>query len=126
MISGDNISLHPVLRFFSAGVLVVLLVGAGLFVAPELVKPRWPWAVTPFNSRFLGGFYIAEMAGMAALLIWNRWSPARLILVMALVFTLVATVASLLNVEVFDMRRKSTWAWFGAYGLSIIVSAVAL
>ncbi|MGE0280414.1 MAG: hypothetical protein AB7P20_07355 [Rhizobiaceae bacterium] len=122
----ENLSLHPGLRLFSAGVLVVLLVGAGLFVAPELVKPRWPWAVTPFNSRFLGGFYIAEMAGMAALLLWNRWSPARLILIMALVFTLVATIASLLNLEIFNLQRKSTWAWFGAYGLSIVVSAVAL
>jgi hypothetical protein len=126
MSSAGNAPLHPALRLFSAGVLVVLLVGAGLFVAPDLVKPRWPWAVTPFNARFLGGFYIAEMAGMAALLIWNRWSPARLILVMALVFTLVATFASLLNLGIFDMQRKSTWAWFGAYGLSIIVAAAAL
>jgi len=124
--SADNAPLHPALRLFSAGVLVVLLVGAGLFVAPDLVKPRWPWAVTPFNSRFLGGFYIAEMAGMAALLIWNRWSPARLILIMALVFTLLATVASLLHLGTFNMERKSTWAWFGAYGLSILVAAVGL
>ena len=126
MSSADNAPLHPALRLFSAGVLVVLLVGAGLFVAPDLVKPRWPWAVTPFNSRFLGGFYIAEMAGMAALLIWNRWAPARLILIMALVFTLLATLASLLNLGTFNMERKSTWAWFGAYGLSIVVAAVGL
>ena len=108
----DNAPLHPALRFFSAGVLVVLLVGAGLFVAPDLVKARWPWPVTPFNSRFLGGFYIAEMAGMAALLIWNRWSPARLILSMALAFTLLATLASLLNLGTFNIVRKSSWVWF--------------
>jgi len=126
MASADNAPLHPGLRIFSAGVMVVLLVGAGLFVSPDLVKPRWPWAVTPFNSRFLGGFYIAEMAGMAALLLWNRWSPARLILVMALAFTLLATVASLLNLDTFNLQRKSSWAWFGAYILSILVAAVAL
>ena len=95
-------------------------------MAPDLVKPRWPWAVTPFNSRFLGAFYIAEMAGMAALLGWNRWSPARVILVMALVFTVVATLASLLNLGTFDFARRSPWVWFIVYGLAILVSAMAL
>ena len=66
MASADNGALHPAMRLFSAGVMVVLLVGAGLFLAPDLVKPRWPWAVTPFNSRFLGGFYIAEKGGFFA------------------------------------------------------------
>ncbi|WP_245485632.1 MULTISPECIES: hypothetical protein [unclassified Mesorhizobium] len=28
-------------------VIIVLIVGAGLFFAPVLVKPRCPWAVTP-------------------------------------------------------------------------------
>lgn len=37
------------------------------------------------NARFLGGFYTAEMVVMAALLVWNRWSPGRLVLVMAFI-----------------------------------------
>lgn len=126
MASANNAPLHPALRLFSAGVMIVLLVGAGLFLVPDLVKPRWPWPVTPFNSRFLGGFYIAEMAGMAALLFWNRWSPARLILVMALAFTLLATFASLLNLDDFNFGRKSSWIWFIVYTLAFLVAAAAL
>src|SRR5436190_8609651 len=85
----DNPPFPAALRLFSAGVIIVLIVGAGLFFAPALVKPRWPWPVTPFSARFLGGFYTAEMAVMAALLVWNRWSPGRLVLVMAFIFTII-------------------------------------
>ncbi|RUW96108.1 hypothetical protein EOA27_39110, partial [Mesorhizobium sp. M2A.F.Ca.ET.037.01.1.1] len=59
MPKSDNPPLPGALRLFSAAVIVVLIVGAGLFFAPTLVKPRWPWPVTPFSARFLGGFYTA-------------------------------------------------------------------
>ena len=126
MASPGNIPLHPALRFFSAGVIIVLIVGAGLFVAPGLVKARWPWAVTPFNARFLGGFYIAEMAVMATLLFWNRWAPGRLVLWMAFVFTLVASIASFLNLDYFDLGRKSPWIWFAVYLISVAISGLFL
>src|SRR4051794_4495645 len=54
MPTSDNPPFPAALRLFSAGVIIVLIVGAGLFFAPELVKPRWPWPVTPFSARFLG------------------------------------------------------------------------
>ncbi|HEY5817629.1 MAG TPA: hypothetical protein VIU14_04385 [Mesorhizobium sp.] len=126
MASSGNLPLHPALRFFSAGVIVVLIVGAGLFIAPGLVKPRWPWAVTPFNARFLGGFYIAEMVVMATLLFWNRWAPGRLVLWMAFVFTLVASIASFLNLGYFDFARKSPWIWFAVYLVSVLISGLFL
>src|SRR5690349_2725399 len=62
MPKSDNPPFPGALRLFSAAVIIVLIVGAGLFFAPALVKPRWPWPVTPFSARFLGGFYTAEMA----------------------------------------------------------------
>ncbi|SFP45211.1 hypothetical protein SAMN03159463_04235 [Mesorhizobium sp. NFR06] len=126
MPTSDNPRFPAALRLFSAVVIIVLIVGAGLFFAPELVKPRWPWAVTPFSARFLGGFYTAEMAVMAALLVWNRWSPGRLVLVMAFIFTVIVSVASFVNLSYFNLERKATWLWFLVYLGSAAVSGLFL
>jgi hypothetical protein len=94
--------------------------------APVLVKPRWPWAVTPFNARFLGGFYTAEMVVMAALLVWNRSSPGRLVLVMAFIFTAIVSVASFVNLGHFNLERKAPWLWFLVDLASVAVSGLFL
>ena len=126
MLDDGNPKLPGGLRIFSAAVIVVLLVGAGLFFVPDLVKPRWPWPLAPFNARFLGSFYLAELVAMAALLVWNRWSPARMILVMAFVFTLVVSATSLINLGQFNFARKAPWIWFFVYAGSAIVSGLFL
>ena len=69
MAGSDNPALPGSLRIFSGAVILVLLVGAGLFFVPDMVKPRWPWPLAPFNARFLGSFYLAEMVAMVALLV---------------------------------------------------------
>ena len=126
MLDDGNPKLPGGLRIFSAAVIVVLLVGAGLFFVPDLVKPRWPWPLAPFNARFLGSFYLAELVAMVALLVWNRWSPARMILVMAFVFTLVVSATSLINLGQFNFARKAPWIWFFVYAGSTIVSGLFL
>ena len=126
MLEDGNPKLPGGLRVFSGAVIVVLLVGAGLFFVPDLVKPRWPWPLAPFNARFLGSFYLAELVAMVALLVWNRWSPARMILVMAFVFTLVVSVTSLINLDQFNFGRKASWLWFVVYAGSAIVSGLFL
>jgi hypothetical protein len=126
MAGRENPALPGSLRFFSAFVVLVLLVGAGLFLVPDLVKPRWPWKLAPFNARFLGSFYLAELVAMVALLIWNRWSPARMILLMAFVFTLVVFVMSAMHLEQFDFARKNGWLWFIVYGASALISGAFL
>lgn len=122
MAEGENPALPAAVRAFSAAVIIVLLMGAGLFFVPDLVKARWPWPLTPFNARFLGGFYLAEMVAMVALLIWNRWSPGRLILVMALVFTGVVTAVSFFQAYQFNFGRKAPWIWFIVYAGSAFIS----
>ena len=126
MLEDGNPQLPGGLRIFSAAVIVVLLVGAGLFFVPDMVKPRWPWPLAPFNARFLGSFYLAELVAMVALLVWNRWSPARMILVMAFVFTLVVSATSLVNLGQFNFARKAPWIWFAVYAGSVVVSGLFL
>ncbi len=126
MTENDNPALPAILRLFSAIVIVVLLLGAGLYFIPDVAKVRWPWALAPFNARFLGSFYLAEMAAMLALLYWNRWSPARMILAMALTFTLVVTIMSALHLEQFNFIRKAPKLWFVVYVGSALITGFFL
>jgi hypothetical protein len=122
MAQGGNPALPAGVRLFSAAVIIVLLMGAGLFFVPDLVKARWPWALTPFNARFLGSFYLAEMVAMVALLVWNRWSPGRMILIMAFVFTAVVSAFTLFHLYQFNLARKSPWIWLVVYIGSALIS----
>ena len=66
------------------------------------------------------------MVVMAALLVWNRWSPGRLVLVMAFTFTVIVSAASFINLGYFNFERKAPWLWFLVYLASVAVSGLFL
>jgi hypothetical protein len=37
---------------------VFILIGSALFIAPSLVAPTWPWALTPLTGRAMGAWLI--------------------------------------------------------------------
>jgi hypothetical protein len=121
-----NPNLSPWVRVFALAVAAVLIGGIVLLISPGLISAYWPWRLTPFNERFLGAFYTAELVAILILAAINRWSPARLILVMALVFTVIASLVSLWHFEQFDFARKRTWFWFFVYVGSVLASAAFL
>jgi hypothetical protein len=125
-VATDNPKLSNTVRIFAIVVIAVLLVGSALFFAPELVAARWPWPVKPFAQRFLGAFYLAELVAIVILAVTNRWSPARLILIMAAAFTVIVTVVSALNLDVFNLGRRGPWGWFVLYAGSAAVSLLAI
>lgn len=115
----------PYLRPFIAIVALILVIGSfGLFLQPHLVTPRWPWALPPYHARFLGAVYAAEMAAVVILLVVNRWAPARLSVPVAVVFTLVVSLASLLHLNDFDLGRRAVRLWFFLYISSFVITAV--
>lgn len=103
------------LRVAMAVAVVVVLGGGLLLFVPERVS-RWVWPIGPFNARFLGAVYWAEMMGGLVLVIVDRHLPARVVVPVALVFTGVVTVASIINVADFDFDHRGPWLWFLAYG----------
>lgn len=123
-----NLPLSPVVRGLLAVVVLVLLTGGiGLFFGvPEFARDRWPWQLTPFNMRFLGAIYLAELMGAGMLLIVSRWSPARLSLTLAFLFTFLITVISLLHTDRFDFDRRGPWLWLILYGGSALLTGVFL
>ncbi|HET7681780.1 MAG TPA: hypothetical protein VFK79_16785 [Xanthobacteraceae bacterium] len=119
----DNPKLSPLVRVFAAVVILVLAGGVLLLLYPALISHRWPWRLTPFNARFLGAFYTAELAAILMLGVINRWSPGRLILIMAVSFTALVSIVSLWHLDRFDFGRKGPWGWFFVYVGSALVAA---
>ena len=109
-----NTPLSPWVRVFTGAALIVLIAGPLLLFAPQVIVPHWPWAITPFNARFLGAVYVAEFFCLAILFIHNRWSPGRAALVVAFVFTSVVSIASLLHMTSLAGPRRIT-LWFILY-----------
>lgn len=112
----DNPRISFVLRTVTwLEVVILLWAGAGLLFYPPVARDVWPWALTPFNLRFLGALYLAALIAAWLQAISGRWSPSRVVTAMIFVFTLVVTVLSFVHLSRFDPRRVETWIWFVLY-----------
>jgi hypothetical protein len=116
----NNPTIAPLLRWMYVLIIIVVLAGAGLFFVPEVLAPRWPWPLAPFNARFLGSIYLAELIILAITVVVNRWAPARLVLPASFVFAGLVTLVSLLYLDRFDFQKWTAWAWFVLYALPMI------
>jgi hypothetical protein len=96
-------------------VAVLLVAGGGLLIAHPVVVGIWPWALAPFNGRFLGALYTAALVAAFLQAVAGRWAPARTVTLMIFVFTLVVTVCSVVHLNRFDPERPEVWVWFGLY-----------
>src|SRR5687768_11143856 len=100
-----------------AEVLVLLVAGGGLFFFPTALRAIWPWSLPPFNAAYLGAVYLASMTAAALLVRSGRWSPARVVVPMILVFTAVVLAVSLAHLDRFDRQSPSTWLWLALYAV---------
>ena len=92
--------------------LVIGGAGAVLFFAPTTGHDIWGWELTPFNTRFLGAIYLAALVPFVACAVVRRWTFARLVVPMDLLFMSVVLVVSLAYIDRFKWERQTTWAWF--------------
>ncbi len=123
--TGDNPPLSAWVRALAAVVLLVVSFGASLLFVPSLSVPRWPWTIPPFNARFLGAIYAAEAVTVVPFLIVNRWSPGRVALIAASIFTVVASIGTVLHADQF-LGGKRTIVWFAAYIGYAVLTTLAL
>ena len=96
-------------------VLVLIGAGGGLLLAPSVIGEIWPWRLTPFNAGFLGAVYTGSMVAAAFLVLIGRWSPARVVTPMILLFTAIVLVVSLIYLDRFQLGNPATWLWFMLY-----------
>lgn len=121
-----NPRLSPAIRWLAVVVLLFLINGSLLFFVPGFQVPLWPWDIPPFNARFLGAIYIAEAASVALLVVHNRWSPARLALTIAIIFTVTATAGTLIHADQLFWPGKRAMLWYFIYAVYVILPALAL
>ena len=103
-------------------VVILAWAGGGLLAYPPTVTLVWPWALTPFNARYLGALYAAALIAAFMQSRSGRWSPARVVTPMIFIFTLIVTVCSFVHFARFDMARIESWVWFVLY-IGVCVNA---
>lgn len=114
--SANNAPISGLLRTVTAIEAIVLLIsGAGLFFLPGLMQQYWPWSLAPFNTRFLGAVYLGALVAVVLLVVVGRQSPARVVVPMIFVFTLIVLLISLAYLARFDGPRPVVALWFVLY-----------
>jgi hypothetical protein len=96
-------------------VLVLLGSGGGLFFLPTVLSEVWPWVITPFDMATVGAGYLSAMVTAAMLILIGRWSPARLVVPMILIFTALILLLSFIYLDRFNLGSPFTWLWFLLY-----------
>src|SRR5205823_1314100 len=95
----NNPTIASTLRWAYVLSSLLLVAAATTYFIPEFVVPRWPWPLAPFNARFLGTVYLAELLGSVIVVVTNRWAPTRLVLPVSFVFSGGVTLVSFLYLD---------------------------
>jgi hypothetical protein len=119
----DNPKITPLLTAVTAiESLVLLVIGVGLVLFPSVLRPLWPWELAPFNALLLGAIYSSSLMATAIVVFVKRWAPARVVVPMIFIFTVIVLVVCLIYIDRFDFQYWGTWVWFLLY---IIIPANA-
>ena len=105
---------------------VLAFAGFGLFFLAGPMSRAWPWAMTPFNTRFIGAVYLASLVAATLILLLDRWIPTRITLWQLFSFTAIVFAISVVEVDRFDFDRPSSWAWYPLYLLLPVNTAYHL
>jgi hypothetical protein len=103
-----------------------VIFGLRLLIDPSSLTSMWPWSMTPVTSRLLGASTLVSVP-LAFLSVWfNRFSAARLPMIMILCYRILQLAAGFMHFERFDLTSPTTWNYFGGGGIMLVVLAFAL
>jgi hypothetical protein len=104
------------------GIALTILSLALLFL-PEMMLNLWPWKITRLLAQIYSSPFMAY--GIASLMLSRQstWREIKVIVTGALVFAILALLASLIHIELFSFERMATFVWLGGLTIISIVSS---
>ncbi len=96
-------------------IILLLVVGGTLFLAPTFAQQYWPWPLAPFNTRLLGAVYLSAALPLMGYNSRPEVDSLRIVLPLFTCFTTYFLVVSMGHSSSF-LARKSSHIWFFLYG----------
>ncbi len=107
----------PFRAYFVLVGLFAIWVGAWGFLVPAQVDRALPWTVPPLHARFIAAFYLGGTVAMAASALARRLGDVRIAIALAVLWTGMLLLVSLLHLDGFDFAKPQVWFWMGAYAV---------
>jgi len=109
-----SVELPRVIRFLFAGIgVAMIVVSAGLFLAPETVGAAWPWALTPLTTRVMSAMFALPGIVGLGLGLDGRWSSGRIVIEAQLLSIGLIVVAPALHSDGIAFDQPLAWVFFG-------------
>jgi hypothetical protein len=103
-----------------------LIFGLTLVIEPAAIGRLWPWSLTPITTRLLGASTLVSVPLEVLVAASNRWSVARIPIVMLLIYRILQLAAGFMHFGSFDLTHTATWNYFGGGFLMLIILTYAL
>lgn len=104
--------------------LLALMTGLAMLLAPAVVIPLWPWALSPLTCRVVGAVLALGSAGF-----WvmndSRWTTFRLMLQVEILMLALIIIAAVRAGPEFEPGRLLTWI-FGVGIVAVLLGSVWL
>jgi hypothetical protein len=102
--------IHATLLFHA---IVMLPLGAALFLAPQTTAPLWPWMLTPLTARAVGAWLLA-LGVAAAHSSWeNDWQRVHIATISYTVLGFFQMLALARYPLILDWSRPQSWLYAG-------------
>ncbi|MDQ6638625.1 MAG: hypothetical protein M3Z15_03030 [Pseudomonadota bacterium] len=107
----------PFRAYFVLVGLFALWVGTWGLLLPTQVERALPWPVPPLHARFIAAFYLGGALAMALAALARRLAEVRIAIALAVLWTGLLLLVSLLHLDGFDFAKPQVWFWMGAYAV---------
>ncbi len=109
-----SVELPRIVRSLFVGIgVAMVIVSAGLFLAPETVGEAWPWALTPLTTRVMSAMFVLPGIVGIGLGLDGRWSSGRIVIEAQLLSIGLIVVAPVLHADGITFDQPLAWVFFG-------------
>jgi hypothetical protein len=104
--------------------IVMLVLGAALFIMPEAFSPIWPWQLMPLTARAVAAWLVGVAVAALHAAIENEMVRVRPAVVSYLLFGLLQGVVLLRYSSLMQWQEPGAWVYL-AFVLAIIATSLA-